>query len=92
MREDQSKGLPPNIPSTVRPRIIGPCARTPEFPLLVRPGVFFFCLSRGQIFSAFAPFLWAKFRTIILAHGPIVRVFTVVVIVAESPYIALDIR
>ena len=49
-----------DYPATVRTRIIGPCARTLDLPLLVRSGAFFFFLlfRGGQIFGVFfAPFL-----------------------------------
>ena len=51
--------------STVGTRIIGPCARTSDLPLLVRSGVSYFSfVSGGQIFAVFSPvFQRWKFST-----------------------------
>ena len=66
--------------SAIRTRIIGPCARTLDFPLLVRPGAFSFSfVSWGQIFGIFfALFLLVEEEiSDYIAHGPIIRVLTV---------------
>jgi hypothetical protein len=63
---------------TVKTGINGPCARTLELPLLVRPGVFFFLfVSESRFFAVFfAPFPEEEILDYI-AHGPLIRVFTV---------------
>ena len=63
--------------STTKTRIIGPCARTLDLPLLVRSGVFYFSVvSDGQIFGVFfAPFPKVEILDYI-AHGPTIRVLT----------------
>jgi len=63
--------------TTVRTRIIGPCATTVELPLLLRPGVFFFFfVSGGRFLVFFAPFPEEEISDYI-AHGLIIRVLTV---------------
>jgi len=65
-------------PNTVRTRIIGPCPRTLELPLLVWSDVFFFVLlSWGQIFGVFFTPLPEEEIFDCIAHGPIIQVLTV---------------
>ena len=63
----------------VKTRIIGPCARTLELPLLVKSGVFYFYFSSwGACFLVFPTPFPEKEILDDLAHGPIVQVLTVI--------------
>jgi len=70
----------PNFPHSVKTRINGPCARTPELPFLVKSGFFSFLLSRWWIFLVCFPPLFHR-RGIFdyMAHGSFIRAFTAVV-------------
>ena len=66
-------------PPTARPRIIGPCVRTLDLPLLVRLGVFFFffCFGGADFWCFFfRPFPEEEISDYIV-HGPIIGVLTV---------------
>ena len=63
---------------TVKTRINGPCARMLDFPLLVRSVFFyFFFVSGDAFFGVFPPPFPEEEISDYIAHGPFIRVFTV---------------
>jgi len=64
--------------STVKTRIICLCARTLELPLLVRCEFFSFLSVSGERFSVFFASFPEEEISDYIAHGAIIRVFTVV--------------
>ena len=70
---------------TVKTRINGPCARTLDLPLLVRSVFFyFFFVSGDAFFGAFSPPFPEEEISDYIAHGPFIRVFTVVLAASAS--------
>ena len=68
----------PAVRHTVKTRINGPCVRTLDLPLLVRSAFFLlFLLSRGACFWRVSPPFPEISDYTTVAHGPIIRVFTV---------------